>query len=85
MRIILVRMQKRKLWIKSYDRLLYAREDSSEIVGEKRGAIRLLVYAGKFEEANQLFMNTKETILVEENAKLDALYTKIIGVYMTKK
>lgn len=68
-----------------YDRLLYAREDSSEIVGEKRGAIRLLVYAGKFEEANQLFVSTKETILVEENAKLDALYTKIIGVYMTKK
>jgi len=68
-----------------YDRLLYAREDSSEIVGDKRGAIRLLVYAGKFEEANQLFVNTKETILVEENAKLDALYTKIIGVYMTKK
>lgn len=68
-----------------YDRLLYAREDSSEIVGEKRGAIRLLVYARKFEEANQLFVSTKETILVEENAKLDALYTKIIGVYMTKK
>jgi len=68
-----------------YDRLLYAREDSSEIVGDKRGAIRLLVFAGKFEEANQLFVNTKETILVEENAKLDALYTKIIGVYMTKK
>ncbi|MET4654784.1 putative damage-inducible protein DinB [Exiguobacterium sp. PvP048] len=68
-----------------YDRLLYAREDSSEIVGDKRGAIRLLVYAGKFEEANQLFVNTKETILVEENAKLDALYTKIIEVYMTEK
>ena len=68
-----------------YDRLLYAREDASEIVGDKRGAIRLLVYAGKFEEANQLFVNTKETILVEENTKLDALYTKIIGVYMTKK
>jgi len=68
-----------------YDRLLYAREDSSEIVGDKRGAIRLLVYASKFEEANQLFVNAKETILVEENAKLDTLYTKIIGVYMTKK
>lgn len=68
-----------------YDRLLYAREDSSEIVGDKRGAIRLLVYAGKFEEANQLFVNTKETILVQENARLDALYTKIIEVYMTKK
>lgn len=68
-----------------YDRLLYAREDSSEIVGDKRGAIRLLVYAGKFEEANQLFVNTKETILVQENDRLDALYTKIIGVYMTKK
>ncbi|AFS70375.1 hypothetical protein [Exiguobacterium antarcticum] len=67
------------------DRLLYAREDSSEIVGDKRGAIRLLIYAGKFEEANQLFVNTKETILVQENARLDALYTKIIGVYMTKK
>lgn len=68
-----------------YDRLLYAREDSLEIVGDKRGAIRLLVYAGKFEEANQLFVNTKETILVQENDRLDALYTKIIGVYMTKK
>ncbi|WP_214848618.1 hypothetical protein [Exiguobacterium sp. s138] len=68
-----------------YDRLLYAREDSSEIVGDKRGAIRLLVYASKFEEANQLFVNTKETILVQENARLDALYTKIIEVYMTKK
>jgi len=77
--------EKIEIMDQAYDRLLYAREDSSEIVGDKRGAIRLLVYAGKFEEANQLFVNTKETILVEENAKLDALYTKIIGVYMTKK
>ncbi|WP_404276615.1 hypothetical protein [Exiguobacterium undae] len=64
--------------------VVQAREDSSKIVGDERGAIRLLIYAGKFEEANQLFINIKETILVEENAKLDALYTKIIEVYMTK-
>ena len=75
MRINSMRMQKRKLSIKSMIGWFML----VKLIGDRRrqrGAIRLLIYAGKFEGANQLFMNTKETILVEENAKLDALYTR---------
>ncbi len=66
------------------ERMLNAREESSERLGDTRGKMFLLIYAGKFEEANELFMYAKDTIVVEENARLDALYTKIIERYMKK-
>lgn len=66
------------------ERMLNAREESSERLGDTRGKMFLLIYAGKFEEANELFTYAKDTIVVEENARLDALYTKIIERYMKK-